>query len=432
MSYISHSEDDIRKMLQEIGVDSISELFRSIPETLKLSGPLKLPPALSEWELIDYMERISSGDGVNKSYLGGGIYNHYIPSIIPYLTSRSEFLTSYTPYQPEISQGTLQAQFEFQTYISYLLGMDYSNASMYDGATSFAEGVLLSSRVTKSNKVVVSRGINPNYLEVLKTYCFGAELEIIELELDSSGKTDFSKLPNLEDIASISVQSPNYYGVIEDQDKIRPLIGSYSTLFISVFTEILSFGLYKPPGDYGADIACGEGQSLGISKSYGGPSLGIFAFNQKYLRQVPGRLVGQTLDKNGKRCFSLTLATREQHIRRERATSNICSNQGLCVVSAIIYLSLLGSEGIKKLAKINFNNAEYLKKRIIEAGGRLKYTGETFNEFCVEFHQPERLKKLEELGVIPGYKIGNYYLIAVTEKFSRKDLDEYIDVIGGS
>lgn len=432
MNYLSHSEADIKKMLDSIGVGSIDRLFDSIPEQLRLKQGLNLPKAMSEWELEEYISSILSEEGVKKSFLGGGSYNHYIPSIIPYLTSRSEFLTSYTPYQPEISQGTLQALFEFQTYIATYLGMDYANASMYDGASSFAEGVLMSARVTKRSKVLVSEGINPRYLEVLRTYAKGPEIEIIILPLDSEGKTELSTLTELSDIASVAIQSPNYFGIIEDMDLVKPIIAEEKTLFIAVFSEILSFGLYNPPGFYGADLACGEAQSFGINRGFGGPSLGIFTFNKKYLRNVPGRIVGETLDKNEERSFALTLATREQHIRREKATSNICSNQGLCTLSCIIYMSLLGNFGLKKLAQINYNNAAYLKAGLIKSGAIITYKdSDIFNEFIVRFPSNCNLDKFKTHGIVPGIKIGDEYLVTVTEVFSKKDLDTYIAISGG-
>lgn len=437
MRYLSHTTEDIKTMLNSIGRGSISELFESIPEELRFDGELDIPKALTEWQLEEYLNRLSSKGFTGKSYLGAGSYNHHIPNIIGYLTSRSEFLTSYTPYQPEISQGTLQALFEYQTYISEYLGMDYSNASMYDGATSFVEAVLLAVRSTKRDKVLVSKAINPNYLEVLKTYADTVGLKVILLDYDINGKTILDNLPNMTDIASISVQSPNFFGVIEDQELIKPIIGSEKTLFISVFSEILSFGLFNPPGYYGADIACGEGQSFGISRSYGGPALGVFAFNQKYLRTAPGRLVGETTDKKGRRSFSLTLATREQHIRREKATSNICSNQGLCVLSATIYLSLLGGHGLKKLALLNYNNAEYLKKRLVDIGCQIQNKEDTFNEFVVTFSSKIDVEELEKFGIIPGFNLTNYnmpentFLVTVTEVFNKVDLDDYVIRVGG-
>ena len=339
-------------------------------------------------------------------------------------------MTSYTPYQPEISQGTLQSLFEFQTYISNYLDMDYTNASMYDGATSFAEAAILSVKSTKKRKVLVSKAINPNYLEVLESYSKGLDFEVVTLDYDDSGKTDLTNIPDLSDIASISIQSPNYFGVIEDQELIKPIIGENKTLFISVFSEILSFGLIHPPGYYGADIACGEGQSFGINQSFGGPCLGIFSFNKKFLRIVPGRLVGQTLDKNNERSFCLTLATREQHIRRDKATSNICSNQGLCVLSAIIYMSLLGGKGLKKLSQLNYNNSEYLKKGLKDIGCKIQNEN-TFNEFLVNFPKDIDMKKFEKNDIAPGVYVGNSYLVSVTEVFSKKDLDTYISIVGG-
>ncbi len=415
-------------MLAVIGKESIYDLFDHIPDDVKITEDLKLPTELSEWELEEHLNDLAQKNINKKSYLGGGSYNHYIPNIIQYLTSRSEFLTSYTPYQPEISQGTLQSLFEFQTYVSNYLGMDYSNASMYDGATSFAEAVLLSTRVTKRKKIVVSKAINPKYIDVLKTYVTSLGIEIIYLDYNKHGETDLTNMPDLSDVASISIQSPNYFGVIEKQELIKPIIKTEKTLFISLFSEILSYGLFKPPGEFAADIACGEGQSFGINQSFGGPSLGIFAFNKKYLRNVPGRLVGQSIDINEQRSFSLTLATREQHIRRDKATSNICSNQGLCTLSAIIYMSLLGGNGLNELAKVNYQNSSYLKSALIDAGYEIIFSSETFNEFVVKSK-----KILPGISLESTYpELKDCYLITVTEVFNKTELDMFISDLGGN
>ncbi len=446
MIRLSHTEDDIKKMLDVIGKESIESLFDSIPNTLKLGEDdngggrgdncLKLPGPLTEWELEEYFESLSSKGFKGNSFLGGGSYFHHIPHIIPYLTSRSEFLTAYTPYQPEISQGTLQALFEYQTYISEYLGMDCSNASMYDGATSFVEAVLLSVRVTKRKKVLVSEAVNPHYREVLNTYGAASDLEIITLTCNSEGKTQLPSSDDLKDVASISVQSPNFFGVIEDSEKIKPIIGDEKTLFISVFSEILAFGLINPAGKYDADIVCGEAQSFGINRNFGGPGLGVFAFRQKFLRNVPGRLVGETVDKEGKRSFCLTLATREQHIRRDKATSNICSNHGLCALSALIYMSLLGGDGLKKLARINYNNCHYLKEKLLDIGCEFPFSGPVFNEFVVKFPVGTELK--DNSNIIPGLELTPFsselescFLVTVTEVFSKKDLDDFVSFAGG-
>lgn len=438
MRYLSHTEESIKNMLDAIGKESLDELFGSVPRELRLIHKLNLPEAMTEWELTEYFEELGGKGFKGRNFLGAGSYNHYIPSVVTYLTSRSEFLTSYTPYQPEISQGTLQALFEFQTYISQYLGMDYSNASMYDGATSFVEGVLLSIRVTKKNRVVVSSAINPNYREVLKTYADAAGFEIILLDYTRDGKTDLSQLPELEDVASISIQSPNFFGVIEDLEKVKPLIADNKTLFISLFSEIMAFGCYQPPGFYGADLACGEAQSFGINQSFGGPSLGVFAFNKKYLRSVPGRIVGQTTDKDNKRCFCLTLSTREQHIRREKATSNICSNQGINTISTLIYMSLLGGRGLKKIARLNYNNCEYLKEKLRLSGAEIIFNSSGFNEFAVKFPNSFSKEMVEKAGYIPGLKLDQYYndlkgsyLLTVTEVFNKESLDNFVSLIGG-
>lgn len=438
MRYFSHSADDINKMLGVIGVESLEELFKDIPDNLKFDRDLDIPKALTEWELNEYFDSLSEKSYKGKILLGAGSYNHYIPEVINYLASRSEFLTSYTPYQPEISQGTLQALFEFQTYISDYLGMDYSNASMYDGATSFAEAILLSIRVTKLNKVVISKGINPRYREVLRSYSEAAGFKIIVLDYNKWGKTDFTCLPDLEEVAAIAIQSPNYFGVVEDLEKIRPIIGKNKTLFISVFSEILSFGLYRPPGEYDSDIVCGEAQSFGIPMAFGGPSLGVFTFKKKYLRSVPGRLVGETLDQNGRRSYCLTLATREQHIRRERATSNICSNQGLNTLRTLIYMSLLGGKGLKKLAQINYNSCEYLKEKLRSIGCRVVFEAPTFNEFVVKYPKSFDYKRVCSNGFHPGVKLEDSYkeltdcyLVAVTETLKKDDLDNFVKIVGG-
>lgn len=438
MRYISHNSTDVEKILSVIGKNSLDELFESIPGELRCKDELKLPKALNEWELDEYISSLSSNLFKGVNFQGGGIYNHFIPYLIPYIVSRSEFLTSYTPYQPEISQGTLQGIFEYQTYITKYLEMDYSNASMYDGATSFVEGILLSLRYTKKNKVVVSKAINPNYREVLETYSNSIGFEIITLDYTDSGKTDLTNIPDLKDIASISLQSPNYFGVIEDLDKVKPIIGDEKTLFISIFSEAIAFGVYKPPGAYDADIVCGEGQSLGIDMSFGGPCLGIFTFKEKLLRQSPGRIVGQTVDKNGDRSYCLTLATREQHIRREKATSNICSNQGLCCLRAIIYMALLGGEGLQKVAKLNYNNSSYLKEQLESVGCEIKFYGETFNEFVVRFPSSFNAKNIQDKDYIPGIELGHsypeldgYYLISVTELIKKDDIDSFVSIIGG-
>lgn len=438
MRYLSHSDDDIKKILSVIGKDSIDGLFETIPKDLIFKKEMNLPTALNEWELEDYINNLAKDDAKPSSFLGGGIYKHFIPNIVPYLASRSEFLTAYTPYQPEISQGTLQALFEYQTYITKYLEMDYSNASMYDGATSFVEGILLSLRYTKRDKVVVSKAINPNYREVLDTYSKAIGFQVITIGYGKDGKTDLSQLPDLSDIASVSIQSPNYFGVIEDMGTAREKISDKKALLISIFSEALAFGLIKPPGSFGADIVCGEGQSLGIEMSFGGPCLGIFTFKEKLLRMAPGRIAGETVDSDGNRAFCLTLATREQHIRREKATSNICSNQGLCCLKAIIYMSLLGGEGLRGIAQMNFNNSSYLKEKLIEAGCELPFSGATFNEFVVKFPVKTNLDEISRNKILPGIpldknfpELAGYYLVTVTELTKKQDIDDFVKIIGG-
>ena len=332
MRYLPHTSEDIASMLQKVGVDSIDALFATIPEDCRRKDDLNLPEPMSEWELNDHMNTLAGTMAVSPEYkvfLGAGSYDHYIPEAIKHLLMRSEVYTAYTPYQPEISQGTLQTIYEYQTLITRLLGMEVANASMYDGASSLAEALLMAIRITRRKKVAVSNAIHPLYRRVVQTYFAPTGYEIVEIPYLANGRTDLSALDNLEELAAVAVQSPNFFGCIEDLKEIGEKVHTAKkTLFVTCFTEPLAYGLLKSPGSLGADIVCGEGQSLGISRSFGGPGLGIFASLNKYVRNMPGRLIGQTVDKDGKRGFVLTLATREQHIRREKATSNICSNQG--------------------------------------------------------------------------------------------------------
>ena len=438
MRYLPHTEEDISGMLKTIGKNSLDELFSSIPQNCRFPGELKLPQALTEWELKDHMQKLSQETNrlnPGMSFIGAGSYQHYIPEIIPFLLSRSEFYTAYTPYQPEISQGTLQGIFEYQTLVCRLLGLDIANASMYDGASALAEAILMSIRITKRKKVALSRLIHPSYRKVVATYLFATDFEIVELPYLESGKTDFSSISNWDEFAAVAVQSPNFFGVIEDLDAIGKRVENEKTLFVCCFTEALSYGLLTPPGSLGVDIACGEGQSFGISQSHGGPGLGLFACRGKYMRSMPGRLVGQTEDLDGNRGFVLTLATREQHIRRDKATSNICTNQGLCALAASIYMATLGGSCMAELAQINLDKSEYLKQKLRECGVEIPFSSQTFNEFVIRL--PEKLDKrraeLLEKGIVLGLPIEpyftdlkEYYLICVTETAGREKLDGLI------
>ncbi len=437
MRYLPHTEEEIGQMLQVIGKNSLEELFSSIPEECRRQNLMELPKAKSEYEMLAHMNelgRMMKIDGDTKFLIGAGSNDHYIPELVGQLAGRSEFLTSYTPYQPEISQGTLQAIFEYQTLTARLLGVDVANASMYDGASALAEGLLMAIRLGKKRKTVaISGAIHPHYRQVVHTYFQATEYRIVELEVDEHGITDFSILAELQDdLAAVAVGSPNFFGVIEDVGSIAENVHQLGALLVCSFSEPLAFGLYNSPGDLGADIVCGEGQSLGLAKSFGGAALGMFGCKQDFVRAMPGRLVGQTNDLDGKRGFVLTLNTREQHIRREKATSNICSNQGICALSAAIYMSALGGTGLKQLARLNYDKAEYFKQQFVQSGAEIVSHGPTFNEFVVKFgfdFEPVR-KKLLGKNIVAGLALGAYYpqlancyLFGVTEKTSKDVMD---------
>ncbi|CAN2039454.1 putative glycine dehydrogenase (decarboxylating) subunit 1 [Candidatus Magnetomoraceae bacterium gMMP-15] len=436
MRYLPHTDEDIAEMLQVVGVNKLDDLFPTIPEDCRRSGELNLPAQLNEWELNDYMNALSDTIAVSPEYkifLGAGSYDHYIPESIRYLLGRSEFSTAYTPYQPEISQGTLQAIFEYQTLITRLLGMEVANASIYDGASALAEALLMALRIGRSKKkIAISQAVHPFYRKVVQTYFNPTDYEIIMLPYLENGRTDFVKLNNINDLAGVAVQSPNFFGCIEDLKVAEQAAHKQEALFITCFTEPLAYGIFKAPGFYDADIVCGEGQSFGIPRSFGGPGLGMFTAKKKFVRNMPGRLVGETRDMDGKRGYVLTLATREQHIRREKATSNICSNQGLCAVSSAMYMASLGGTGIKNLARLNYDKCEYLKAELKKAGFKIKFSSPTFNEFVVEFSQnfTTNYKKLLEKNIIAGLaldkfypELKNCYLLCVTETISKNDMD---------
>ena len=435
MRYLPHTPEDISAMLAAVGAGSLDDLFATIPEACRRKKDLNLPERLSEWELNRHIDALSGTMAVSPEYkvfMGAGSYEHYIPAAVSHLLSRSEFVTSYTPYQPEMSQGTLQAIFEYQTLSARLLGMEVANASQYDGSSSLAEAALMAVRVTRKKKVAVSRLIHPHYRSVLKTYLAPTDFEIVELPYLANGTTDIAHLEGLDDLAAVAVQSPNFFGCIENLPAIGDRARAKTALLIACFTEPLAYGLFKNPGSQGADIACGEGQSLGVPRTYGGPALGMLAARMKYVRNMPGRLVGQTTDVEGRRGFVLTLATREQHIRREKATSNICTNHSLCALAAAMYMATLGHTGMKALARLNYDKCEYLKKELRDAGFRIPFEQPTFNEFVVEF--PEDFDKtydrLVDHKIIAGLplechyrELKNHYLLCVTETISREDMD---------
>ncbi|MBL0712495.1 MAG: aminomethyl-transferring glycine dehydrogenase subunit GcvPA [Desulfosarcina sp.] len=436
MRYFPHTPEDIDGMLAAVGVKDLDELFAAIPEDCRRRAPLDLP-GLTEWELDAHMDALADQTvswDTHKIFAGAGSYHHFIPEAARYVLSRSEFVTAYTPYQPEMSQGTLQGLFEYQTLVCRLLGMEVANASLYDGASALAEALLMAIRIGRRKKTVaVSALINPYYRKVVETYFKPTGFKVETLPYLADGTTDLSAIAGIDDLAGVALQSPNFFGGIEDLARAGQTIHAREAVFITAFSEPLAYGLLKTPGSQDADIVCGEGQSLGLTQSFGGPGLGIFAAKQKYVRSMPGRLVGQTLDADGQRGFVLTLSTREQHIRRERATSNICSNQSLCAMAAGIYRATLGGTGFRELAALNRDKTEYLKKALKAAGLELPFAHPTFNEFVVKF--PEGFdakwrKLLAEHQVLCGIplvcyypELANHYLLCVTETKSREDLD---------
>jgi len=440
MDFVANTEKDQKEMLSKIGVNSVEELFSDMPEDLRKAS-LKLSSGLSEQGLLDYFEKIGRKNKTTKdllSFLGAGAYEHFIPEALNYIASLPGFATPYTPYQAEASQGTLQTIYEYQTLICQLTGMDVANASLYDGATAVAEAANLSFNVTSKKKILVAKTLHPEYQKVLKTY-FAQKLEIIEIGF-SDGVIDFKQLKeNLsEDAASLILQQPNFFGCLEDVQALEKMVHQAGVLLV-VAVNPISLGILKRPGDFGADIVVGEGQPLGIPLNFGGPYLGFLATREKFLRQIPGRLVGQTKDKEGKRGYVLVLQTREQHIRRERATSNICTNSALNALRAAVYLSLLGKQGLYEVAELNLQKAHYLAEEISKISGfSLRFSQPFFNEFVVKMPDvPEVLiEKCLKRKIIPGFALGRFYpelkdsiLVCVTETKSRKNIDKLVEVL---
>lgn len=425
-------------MLDSIGLKSAAELFDSIPDNLLLRRPLNTPAPLSESELLTRFEQMGARNaGARRiSFLGGGAYSHYVPTIVDHIISRSEFFTAYTPYQPEISQGTLQTIFEFQTLVCQLTGMEVANASMYDGSTALAEAVLMAERITRRSKVVCPGSVHPQYLEVVKTYVqhAGIHLELIPFD-EKTGQCGAALSSAIDDqTAAIVVQSPNFFGCVEDLKVLAEAAHAKGALLIVAITEAVSLGLLKSPGDCGADIVIAEGQSFGVPLSFGGPYVGLFATREKYARQIPGRLVGEAFDKQGRRGFVLTLATREQHIRREKATSNICTNEGLIALAATVYLETMGRKGIQEVAYQCAQKAAYAAKQIAAIPGfSLSFTAPVFNEFVVRSPSPARelLAKLaSEKAIDGGLALSRFmanrpndFVVCVTETNTREQID---------
>ena len=444
MPYLLNNADDRAAMLKSIGADSIEELFSMVPPELRLGRALDVPPALGELELTAHLSDLAAKNdpaGAGVCFLGGGSYDHFIPAVVDFIASRSEFVTSYTPYQPEVSQGNLQAMFEYQTLITQLTGMDYSNSSLYDGGSAVAEGVLMAMSVTRRpGRVLVARSVHPDYRQILSTYLANLDVEIATL--DTPGGTldpETLRAAVNDQTACLLLQQPNFFGCVEKMETLAGIVHDAGASLVASVDPI-SLGLLKRPGDAGADIVVAEGQSLGTPMQFGGPYLGILACDEKFLRRMPGRLVGQTVDRRGRRCWVLTLQTREQHIRRDKATSNICTNQALLAVRAAIYLATMGPVGLADVANLCLQKARYAAKRLTESG-RLKpaFDAPTFKEFVVRVGDgrvDDLVAKAHAAGIFAGLPLGRWYpelsdcmLVAVTEKRTKAEIDRLAGVV---
>ncbi len=440
--YLPMTDQDQREMLDGIGVDTVDALFEDIPEEVRFKGDYNIKKAKSETELVKELTALAAKNAdlrSHASFLGAGVYDHYMPIIVDHVLSRSEFYTAYTPYQPEISQGELQAIFEFQTMICELTGMDVANSSMYDGGTSLAEAAMLSAGQTRRKKVLVSAAVHPESKDVLRSYAKGQYIDVVEIP-HKDGMTDLEGLENLigDDVAAVIVQYPNFFGRIEDLQAIEAITHGSKAMFV-VSSNPLALGALTPPGKFGADIVIGDAQPFGIPSAFGGPHCGYFAVSKKLMRKVPGRLVGQTVDEDGVRGFVLTLQAREQHIRRDKATSNICSNQALNALAASVAMTALGKQGVKEMAIQNIQKAHYAKNALKAAGLEVAFEGPSFNEFVVKLKAPVRDLNLHLLqkGMIGGYDLGltdetlaNHMLVAVTELRSKEEIDAFAKELG--
>ena len=440
MRYLPKSPSERQEMLAAIGVRSIEDLFKSIPEKFRLREPLNLPGALSEAEIIQYFQaRAAENARGYTSFLGAGAYQHLRSVTADALIQRGEFLTSYTPYQAEFAQGTLTAIFEFQTLMCQLTGQEVANASMYDGSTALTEAVLMAERLTNRRHVLVARSVHPEYRQVLKTYAKNLGLEVEEIGYTDSGQMDRTalKAETLGQAAAVVIQSPNFFGVLEDLPALAEIAHAHGSLLLSTITEAVSLGIVRPPAQ--ADIVAMEGQAFGIAPSYGGPYVGVIATRDKFVRQMPGRLAGQTIDAEGNRGFVLTLATREQHIRREKATSNICTNEALYALAATIHLCLIGKEGLREQALQNLAKARFAQMELEKiAGVRRVFSGPTFNEFTLEFPRSVKMINAELLKekIIGPYALGPHYpdltkraVVCVTETTPRTEIERFATAV---
>jgi glycine dehydrogenase subunit 1 len=438
MPYFPNTPDDDRAMLEAIGVGSIDELFETIPPELRLGRPLDVPPAMGEVELSAHVAGLAGRNlpaGQAVCFLGGGSYDHFVPAVVDTIAARSEFYTAYTPYQPEASQGTLQAMFEYQTLVTQLTGMDVSNASLYDGGSAAAEAVLMALAATRrSGRVVVGRSVHPEYRQILGTYLANLDTELVEMPTPQGAIVPEALEAAVDqETACVVVQHPNFFGCLEEVDAVAEIAHRAGALLI-VVVDPISLGILKRPGDYGADVVVAEGQSLGSPMSFGGPYLGILACREQFMRRLPGRLVGQTVDRRGNRCFVLTLQTREQHIRREKATSNICTNQGLLALRATAYLALMGPQGMRQVAELCLCKARYALERLAAAEGiSPAFEWPTLKEFVVRVEDGDvdgLLGRALEENIFAGVPLRRWYpeladclLVAVTEKRTKEEID---------
>jgi glycine cleavage system P protein (glycine dehydrogenase) subunit 1 len=439
--YLPHTEQEIREMLKTIGVTDVDTLFSSVPESLLFKRSLDVPAALAEINLKNHLRDLSRKNAHGEEwslFLGGGCYSHYIPSSVSYLISRGEFLTAYTPYQPEVSQGTLQAIFEYQTMMAEIMGLEVANASQYDGSTGTAEAIRLAVAVTKRRKALVVRSLHPEYRQVILTYLKNEGVSVEEIPFTPEGTIDRSALKKALDdqTACVVAGYPNFFGVVEDLSDVAKAAHGAGALLVTSTSEPLALGIFQSPGEMGADIAVAEGQSFGNAMSFGGPGLGVFACRKDYVRSMPGRLVGETVDSEGQRGFVLTLATREQHIRRERATSNICTNVALCALAATITLALWGKGGFRKLAQMNYDRAEDLKERLASIPGvKIPFSGTTFNEFVIRprLKPTDVVAKLADEKILAGIPLWRWYpelakglLVCTTEMNTDEQIDRFV------
>lgn len=440
MNFIPNTDIERAEMFKIIGVKSFEEMISNIPPSLRLKGELNLPDALSEYEVVKHLRNLSKQNANiidNVCFMGGGAYDHYIPAIVDHVISRPEFYTAYTPYQAELSQGTLQVMYEFQTCVSMLAGLDIANASMYDGGSAIPEAINMAASANKKSHVLISSALHPHYREVIKTYLSGTNFSIDEIDL-KDGITDIESLKKKidENCSCVVIQQPNFLGNLEEVDEISEIVKQYPHIHFIVSFNPMTTGLIKSPGHYGADTAVAEGQPLGLALNFGGPYIGLLATRQENIRRMPGRMAGKTIDKNGKEGFILALQTREQHIKREKATSNICTNQGLMSVAVLTYLSWMGKEGLVEVARQSYNNAHYLAEGIKNIPGfRLKYQTEFFNEFVYESDKNYDLilEKLLSNNILGGINLKRFdmsgILVATTEKRTRQEMDKYLEIL---